>query len=146
MSTPDTSRTRTTLVLALTALGAVVAVVSIWMLLRSDDSDSAQSMAKGVLVGGAFGISAGAVAIWRARRRPDKASSSDRIASGLADERDRAVWRRSTSILGIAALPLGAAATVATGLGAPVDAVMAILLWSQLILLVVTLAVVDRRS
>jgi hypothetical protein len=146
MSTPDTSRTRSTLVTSLSVLGAVVAVVSIWMLLRSSDSESAQSMAKGSLVGGAIGIAAATIAIWRARRRPDKASSSDRITSGLADERDRAVWRQATSIVGMCALPLCSVAAVAASLGAPVDAVMAILLWTQLVLLVVTVAVVERRS
>ncbi|ACZ21028.1 hypothetical protein Sked_10820 [Sanguibacter keddieii DSM 10542] len=146
MSTPETTRSKTALYLSLAALGAIVAVVSIWMLLRSNDSDTAQSMAKGVLQGGAVGAALGLLAIWRALRRPDKAKAGDRIAAGLADERDRSVWRRSTSILGTAALPLCGAAAVATGLGAPVDAVMAILLWTQLVLLVVSVAVIDRRS
>jgi hypothetical protein len=56
------------------------------------------------------------------------------------------VWRRSTSVLGTAALPLCGVAAVATALGAPSSAVMAILLWAQLILLVVTVVLVDRRT
>ena len=48
MSTPETTRSKTALYLSLAALGAIVAVVSIWMLLRSNDSDGALRYATAV--------------------------------------------------------------------------------------------------
>ena len=146
MSTPELSRSRLSLVLLVGGLSGAVAIVTFWLALRSSGSDAAQSMAKGALIGGGVATPLMLLAVWRAHRRPDRASASERIVAGRADERDRLVWRRSTSILGIFSVPLTIVAAVAASLGAPVDAVMALLLWSQLILLIVAVLVVNRRS
>ncbi|MBI9115640.1 hypothetical protein [Sanguibacter suaedae] len=145
MSRTDRSPRRIALGLAAGGLAAIVFTVSLWLLLHSQDSSSARSMGNGVLVGGAAGFVAAVVGVWRAYRRRDSSTTADRVFAREADERDLTVWRSATSAVGIAALPLTATAAVVLQLGVPVAAVMAVLLISELLVLVGAFLVADRR-
>jgi hypothetical protein len=145
MSRTDRSPRRIALGLAAGGLAAIVFTVSLWLLLHSQDSSSARSMGNGVLVGGAAGFVAAVVGVWRAYRRRDSSTTADRVFAREADERDLAVWRSATSAVGIAALPLTAITAVVLQLGVPVAAAMAVLLISELLVLIGAFLVADRR-
>jgi len=66
--------------------------------------------------------------------------------TGGGDERDNSVLTRSLAIGGLLALPLTGGAAVVLAAGVSVSATMAILLWTQLLVVVVAFTVINRRT
>lgn len=104
------------------------------------------NMGRGFAVGGAVGGALGAFAIWRGRRRPDRATPGDRLFAQTADERDHALAGRALAVLGATALPLTAGATVAIALGVPAEATLFVALVSMVAVLVGAFAWASRRA
>jgi hypothetical protein len=133
MSTPDTTHHvppgRMPLVAGVLAVLAVLVAGAALAL----DRWGPGNMGRGFAVGALVGATLGGVAIWRAWRRPDRATSGDRLFAGTADERDRAVAGRAFALLGAWALPLTFVATIAIALGAPADASMFFLIVGQVV-------------
>ena len=142
MSTDQmTGRQKATLLGVTVATLAVVIVVG--LLLREHGPGN---MGNGFLQGAAFGLVAGCFALWRATRRPDRATTFERAFTQTGDERDDAVLTRALAVLGILAFPLTGAAAVAIGLGAQVEMVLALLLFAQIGVGALAFVVIDRRS
>ncbi|RMI13940.1 hypothetical protein [Cellulomonas triticagri] len=132
MSTTDQAPARPTPGRLLLA-GAVVAVVAATLVLTAIALDrwGPGNIGRGFAVGAVVGSALAGFAIWRALRRPDRATSGDRLFVGRGDERDRAVAARTFALLGAWALPLTMAAFLAMALGAPADASMGMLFIAQ---------------
>lgn len=142
MSTTDTSpRLAKALVLGV-AIGLVV-VVTGGLLLRAY---APGRMWLGFIVGGAISIGAIGFAGWRRLTHPERTTSAERSLVGQGDERDQAVARSATATLGAFAIPLTTAAVIALAVGAPVAPVAALLLWSELLVLVAAFVVIERRT
>lgn len=103
-------------------------------------------MGRGFAVGGAVGGALGAFAIWRGLRRPERATPGDRLFAQTADERDHALAGRALAVLGAAALPLTAAATVAIVLGVQADATLFLTLVAMVAVLVGAFVRAARRA
>ncbi len=95
--------------------------------------------------GAALALAGLAFAAWRAGR-PDRSTPADRAFLRVGDERDDAILTRAAAVVGVAALPLTALATVALAVGATMLAVMGALLVTEVAILVGTFAVVSHRS
>lgn len=121
----------------------LVALLSIWLLLGDHVP---AGMRSGFLVGGAVAIVAFGFATWRARSRPGSASTAERVVAGAGDERDAAVFTRSLSVGGLLAIPMISVAAIALAAGAGTEATMAILLWAQMLAVVISFVVINRRS
>ncbi len=128
------------------ALGLVLAflgvVVVIGLVLREHGPGN---MGVGFLQGAAVGLVAACVMGWRVSRRPDRATTFERAWTQAGDERDDAVLTRALAVLGLLAFPLTAGATIAIGLGAAVDMVLALLLLAELVVGAVAFAVINGR-
>jgi hypothetical protein len=72
--------------------------------------------------------------------------TAERALTGAGDERDDVVLTKSAAFLGVLALPLTAVAAVGMALGAATDMVMAVLLWTELLIGCVSFAVINRRT
>lgn len=103
-------------------------------------------MGRGFAAGALIGLALAGAALWRGLRRPERATTGDRLFSGTADERDEAIATRAFATLGLASLPLAVAATLALALGAPADATTFLLLVALLAVLVGAFARAARRS
>lgn len=104
------------------------------------------NMGSGFLAGGAVGIVAALVGLWRITRRPDSATTFERAWTQTGDEREDAVLTRSLAVLGLLSFPLTAAAAIAIGLGAAVEMILALLLLAEILVGAVAFAVINRRS
>jgi len=89
----------------------------------------------GFLVGAGITVLAGGIAVWRAWKRPESATSAERTVAQRADERDRAIQQRAFAVAGAITIPLTALAAIAIAVGVDTAPVLAILLWSQLVIL-----------
>ena len=103
-------------------------------------------MGNGFLQGAAFGLVLAGVGLWRALRRPESATSFERAFTQTGDERDDAVLTQALAVLGLLAFPLTAVATIAIGLGAQVEMVLALLLFAELGVGGAAFFVINRRS
>ncbi|MDM8084035.1 hypothetical protein QUV83_04565 [Cellulomonas cellasea] len=90
------------------------------------------NLGRGVAVGCLIGAALGGVALWRGTGRPDSATPGDRLCAGSGDERDHAIATRAFAVVGVSALPLTSAATLAISLGAPVAPSLFFLVVAQL--------------
>ncbi|MBB3082323.1 hypothetical protein [Geodermatophilus sabuli] len=142
MSTDRRPRTQTALALGI-VLAIIALLVATGLLLREH---APGNMGLGFLQGAAVAMVAGGVVAWRVGRRPERATTFERAWSQTGDERDDAVLTRSLAVLGLLALPLTGVAGIAIGLGAAVQMVVALLLFTQVAVLAVAFAVVNRRS
>ena len=124
-------------------LAALVLVVVTGLLLREHGPGN---MGDGFLSGAAVALVGGAVMWWRALRRRGNATTFERAWTQTGDERDDAVLTSALAVLGLLALPLTGAATIAIGLGAEVPMVLTLLLVAELLVGAVSFAVVARRS
>lgn len=124
-------------------LGALALAVVIGLLLREYGPGN---MGNGFLWGAGLGALGAALMLWRAARRPDRASTFERAWTQTGDERDDAVLTRALAVLGLLAVPLTAVATVAVGLGAAVEMTLALLLFAQIGAGAVAFAVINRSS
>ncbi|NOJ58778.1 hypothetical protein [Arthrobacter sp. 260] len=104
------------------------------------------NMGTGLLTGGAVGLAAALVGLWRITRRPDSTTSFERAWTQTGDERDDAVLTRSLAVLGLLSFPLTAVAAIAIGLGAAVEMVLALLLITEILVGAVAFAVINRKS
>src|SRR5699024_4607649 len=104
------------------------------------------NLGNGFLTGAGVAIVAVAVAWWRATRRPGSATTFERAWTQSGDERDDAVLTRSLAVLGLAAIPLTAIATILLAAGIPMAPVLAILNFTFLGILFAAFAVINRRS
>jgi hypothetical protein len=141
MSTDGRTGTKPALILG--AAVALALVIATGLLLREH---APGNMGVGFLQGAAVGLIAVGVVVWRVRTRPTSATTFERAWTQTGDERDDAVLTRALAVLGLLAFPLTAAATIAIGLGAAVDMVLALLLFAEVAVGAVAFAVVDRRS
>lgn len=135
-----TTRQKTFTVLGIMVV--IAAIVGVGLLLREHGPGN---MGTGFLQGGAVGLVAFAVVLWRVSRAPEKASTFERAFTSAGDERDDALLTRALAVLGLAAIPLTGAAAVAIGLGAEVPMILFFLLIAQLAVGVVAYAVISRR-
>ncbi|GEM_PF-1532017 len=146
MSTPsDPTRPAPRRTAVAVAVGAATLALVVGAVLALDRWGPG-NMGRGFAVGALVGLGLGAVALWRGLRRPERATSGDRLFSGTADERDQAIATHAFATLGVAALPLVVVATLALALGAPADATTFLLLVALLVVLVGTFARTARRS
>ncbi|MBG6191045.1 hypothetical protein IWX64_001999 [Arthrobacter sp. CAN_A212] len=104
------------------------------------------NMGAGLLSGGAVGLVAALVGLWRITRTPDRTTTFERAWTQTGDERDDAVLTRSLAVLGLLSFPLTAAAAIAIGLGAAVEMIIALLLFAEILVGAVAFSVVNRRS
>ncbi len=104
------------------------------------------NMGNGMLIGGAAMLALIAVAAWRARTRPDRAGAIDRHFGGTADERDDAILTGALAVVGLIAVPLTGLAAVAMALGVRTDMAMALLLFVELAVLVVSYVGASKRA
>ncbi|WP_346622303.1 hypothetical protein [Blastococcus montanus] len=138
------ARTRRSAILALgVGLPVLAALIVAGLLLREHGPGN---MGTGLLQGAAVGLVAGAVLWWRAIRRPGRTSTFERAWTQTGDERDDAVLTRALAVLGLAAFPLTAAATIAIGLGAYVYMVLTLLLLAEVLVGAAAFVVINRRS
>lgn len=104
------------------------------------------NMGAGLLVGGAVGVVAALIGLWRITKTPSQASTFERAWTQTGDERDNAVLTRSLAVLGLVAFPLTAIAAIAVGFGAAVEMVLSLLLLAQALVGAVAFAVINRKS
>lgn len=104
------------------------------------------NMGSGFLAGGAVGLVAALVGLWRITRRPDSVTTFERAWTQTGDERDDSVLTRSLAILGLLSFPLTAAAAIAIGLGAAVEMILALLLLAEILVGAVSFALINRLS
>lgn len=104
------------------------------------------NMGSGLLAGGAVGLVAALVGLWRITRRPDSVTTFERAWTQTGDERDDSVLTRSLAILGLLSFPLTAAAAIAIGLGAAVEMTLALLLLAEILVGAVSFALINRLS
>jgi hypothetical protein len=127
------------------ALGAVLAflalVIATGLLLREHGPGN---MGEGVLTGAAVGLVGVAVVAWRVSK--GRATTFERAWTQTGDERDDAVLTHALAVLGLLALPLTGAATIAIGLGAAVEMMLALLLLAEVMVGATTFAVINHRS
>lgn len=142
MSTDTLSRGRKALVVGL-VLAVVTLVIVTGLLLRAYGPGN---MGLGFLQGAAIGLLAAGLAIWRALRRPESATTFERAWTQTGDERDDVVLTQALAVVGLLALPLTGVAAIAIGLGAPVEMMLALLLLTELLVGAVAFAVINRRG
>ncbi|KNH17768.1 hypothetical protein ACU18_09370 [Arthrobacter sp. ZBG10] len=118
-------------------------VVVVGLLLREYGPGN---MGNGFLVGGALGLAAAGIGVWRAMRRPQSVTTFERAFAQTGDERDNAVFTRALAVMGPFSVLLTCAAVVAIGLGAPVEVALAVLLFTELLTGAVAFQVINRRS
>ena len=136
------SKTKNALSSNISIIVAVVALLSVASVLGSRDE---VSTAAGVLTGGALAVAALLVARARARKRPEDAGPVDRVAAGMADERDRAVQQQAYAFTGIAALVLACAGSVAATLGMDAAVIVGALPLALVVALVIGYVLSNRR-
>ncbi len=125
-------------------MGIVVAVIiSVGLALREHGPGN---MGTGFLQGAAVGLALAGFGLWRATRRSESSTSFERAWLGVGDERDDALLTRALAVLGLLAFPLTAVAAIAIGLGADMWMMLALLLFAQIGVGVVSYAVIARRS
>jgi hypothetical protein len=121
----------------------LVAVITVGLVLRRWGPGN---MGNGALTGGLVTLGLLALAAWRTSKRPERVLTAERALTGAGDERDDVVLTKSAAFLGVLALPLTAVAAVGMALGAATDMVMAVLLWTELLIGCVSFAVINRRT
>jgi Na+/proline symporter len=141
MSTELTGKQKALALVAIFALLALVIVVGLVLRVRGPGN-----MGTGFLQGAAFGFVAAGVMWWRATRHADRATTFERSWTQTGDERDDRILTRSLAVLGLLAFPLTGIAAIAIGLGALVEMVLALLLFGEVLVGVVSFAVISRRS
>jgi hypothetical protein len=129
------------LTMAIAVLGLLVALAVVGVLLREH---APGGMGNGFLQGAGLSIVAAAVMAWRVSRR--RGTTFERAWTQTGDERDDAVLTRSLAVLGLLTLPVTGIAAVAIALGAGTAMVLALLLSSQVVVLGVAFAAINRRS
>jgi hypothetical protein len=142
MSTEKLSARQRALVLG-AVLAGVTVLVAVGLLLREHGPGN---MGTGFLTGAAGAVVVAAVMLWRARRRPQTATTFERAWTQTGDERDDAVLTRALAVVGLLAVPLTGVAAIAIGLGALVEMALTLLMAAQLLVGAVAFAVVSRRS
>lgn len=142
MSTDAMTSTQKIRMTVLMVVGMTVLIVTGLLLQRYGPGN----MGLGMLAGGAVGLAAAGVAVWRVARRPGSATTFERAWTQTGDERDSAVLTRSLAVLGLAAFPLTAVAAVAIGFGALVEMMLALLLFAEIAVGAVAFVVINRRS
>lgn len=140
MSTTEAVRRRR---LALGMAAGLVAVITVGLVLRRWGPGN---MGNGALTGGLVTLGLLALAAWRTSKRPERVLTAERALTGAGDERDDVVLTKSAAFLGVLALPLTAVAAVGMALGAATDMVMAVLLWTELLIACVSFAVINGRT
>ncbi len=124
-------------------LGGAFAIVTLVLVLHAYGP---ASMAKGAAAGGAAMMLVFFVALWRAARRPQRASSFERTFAGTPDERDQRVATESAAVVGVAAIPTVSIAAVAVAIGAPTMPTFAILMYFLIALATVSFIITARRN
>jgi drug/metabolite transporter (DMT)-like permease len=135
-----TKRKTVVLVVVIAILALVIATA---VLLREH---APGNMGTGFLVGAAAGLVGAAAFACRVIKRPERATTFERAWTQTGDERDDAVLTQSLAMLGLLAVPLTGAATIAIGLGAAVEMMLALLLLAEVAVGATTFAVINRRS
>ena len=142
MSTDQHTAKQKALVLAV-ALTLLAAMAATGLLLREY---APGNMGDGFLGGAAVTLLAGGVTAWRVARRPARATTFERAWTQTGDERDDAVLTRALAVVGLLAIPLTGAATIAIALGAAVEMVLALLLAAEILVGAAAFTVINRRS
>lgn len=119
----------------------LVALVSGALLLRSYGPGN---MWAGYIAGASIALVAMGFAFFRVWRRPAATTTAERAVTPHADERDKAVARRAAAVVGAATLPLTGVAAIAVAIGVDPAPAFAVLLWTQLALLIVAFARANR--
>lgn len=128
------------LISAIVAVGATVSIVA---LVLNGQTDTAAGMAVGITLALILGF----VAHRRSRRRPDKATSLDRLVGGTADERDKTIFLLGLAYTGTAALLLATVAAIVSALdGAAAASIITAQPTALLAVFAVSVLVADRRT
>lgn len=121
----------------------LVVMVTIWLLFRAKLPGN---MATGILVGGLTVLVIFAFASWRAARNPSGVSSFERTVAAAGDERDKSVQEKTFALMGVFSVPVMSAAGIALALDASVDVVVGIMMWSQILVGVVSFIVINKKN
>lgn len=129
--------------IAAVAGAIVVVVVPLAALLRAKGPGD---MWSGFVVGASLALVAFAIAAWRSHRHPSSSTTAERAIVKAGDERDSKVLSGAFAVVGALSLPLAGVVSIALAVG--VDTMVAVnaLLWTELAALVVSFAVINRRS
>ncbi len=123
MTTKPATQRHLRIVIAATAVIAAVA----WVFLFTPEGD--HGIAWGMLGGFAAGLVAVALASWRSKHHGGDVTVAERIAAGVADERDQAIKQQAWAFTGRASLVYAGATSIALMLGTPAGLVSALLMW-----------------
>lgn len=104
------------------------------------------NMGHGFAVGGTLALAGFAFALWRAVRKPQKASSLERVLAHTADERDNRVATQAAAVVGVVAIVAASFAAVAIAIGAPAEIVSFALVYLLLAVATVSFVVTLRRN
>lgn len=104
------------------------------------------NMGRGFAVGGSLALAGFTFALWRAARRPQNASSFERVFTQTGDERDNMVATQAFAVVGVVSIIATSFATVAVAIGAPADIVFVILIYLLLAAAVISFLVALRRN
>lgn len=136
-----TARQRASL-FGLASAGLIVLIVT-GLLLREYGPGN---MGVGFLVGAALALVAAAVGWWRVKQHPERSTTFERAWTQTGDERDDSVLTRALAVLGLVSLPLTGVATIAIGLGATTEMILALLLFAEFAVAAMAFQVINRRS
>ncbi|WP_104180405.1 hypothetical protein [Arthrobacter sp. B0490] len=139
---PDLSAKRTGIAVGILVIVLGLVVVAVVSLREHAPGD----MVPGFMVGLGIGIVGALVMAWRVIRRPSQASTFERAWTQTGDEREDDILTRSLAVVGLVALPLIGAATLAMGFGADVPMVMALLMGAVVLTGASSFAVLNHRS
>lgn len=120
----------------------LVALVSGALLLRAYGPGN---MWAGYLAGAGLALVAMGFAFVRVWRNPAATTTAERAVTPAADERDKAVATSAAAVVGAVSLPLTGVAAVVVAVGVDPAPAFAILLWTQLVVLVVAFVRANRR-
>lgn len=121
----------------------LVVMVTIWLLFRDRLPGN---MATGILVGGLTVVVIFAFASWRSARNPYGVTSFERTVAAAGDERDKSVQEKTFALMGVCSVPVMSAAGIALALDAPVEVIVGIMMWSQILIGVVSFVVINKKS
>lgn len=141
MTTNSTPSGRSLAGLTIGLAFGLVALVSGALLLRAYGPGN---MWAGYIGGATFALAAMGFAFFRVWRSPGATTTAERAVTTHADERDKAVSRQAAAVVGAASLPLTGVAAVVVAIGVDPAPAFAVLLWTQLALLVVAFVRANR--
>lgn len=118
----------------------LVLIVGMWL-----QEHGPGNMGRGFVSGGLIALVGMTLAVWRASKGPNAATTFERAFTQTGDERDDAVLTHALAVLGLSSVPLTGVAAVALALDVDPAMVMALLLFGQIAIGAVAFIVINRQ-